>query len=124
MELAKNKKSEMSRSNFDTPSPIAVTLDLYVADVRLAVSHRAHPIDEARPSDPATSADVKAAENTRVEYDDATRTLSITSRKPRSRFVNFSGKRPESIDLLIQLPAGSDVRGEAGLGDFQSEGAL
>jgi hypothetical protein len=28
----------MSRSNFDTPSPIAVTLDLYVAAVRLAAA--------------------------------------------------------------------------------------
>jgi hypothetical protein len=124
MELAKDKESEMARSNFDTPSPIAVTLDLYVADVRLAAADRADTIVEVRPSDPGRTADVKAAENTRVEYDAAARTLSVTSRKPRSRFVNFSGKRPESIDLLIQLPAGSDVRGEADLGDFQSEGAL
>ena len=124
MELAKDKESEMARSNFSTPSPIAVTLDLYVADVRLAAADRADTIVEVRPSDPGKAADVKAAENTRVEYDDATRTLSITSSKPLNRFVNFSSKRPESIDLLIQLPAGSDVRGEAGLGDFQSEGTL
>jgi DUF4097 and DUF4098 domain-containing protein YvlB len=114
----------MARSSFSTPSPIAVTLDLYVADVRLAVSDRADTTVEVRPSDPGKAADVKAAENTRVEYDDATRTLSITSRKPRSRFVNFSGKRPESVDLLIQLPSDSAVRGEADLGDFQSDGAL
>ena len=36
MELHKATESEMARSNFSTPSPIAVTLDLYVADVRLA----------------------------------------------------------------------------------------
>jgi DUF4097 and DUF4098 domain-containing protein YvlB len=114
----------MSLSNFNTPSPIAVTLDLYVADVRFAVSDRADTIVEVRPSDPDKAADVKAAENTRVEYDDATRTLSIVSRKPRNRFVNFSSKRPESIDVVIQLPTDSDVRGEAGLGDFQSDGAL
>jgi DUF4097 and DUF4098 domain-containing protein YvlB len=114
----------MSRSNFSTPSAIAVTLDLYVADVRLAAADRADTIVEVRPSDPGKAADVKAAENTLVEYDEATRTLSITSRKPRSRLVNFSSKRPESIDLLIQLPADSAVRGEADLGDFQSEGAL
>ncbi len=114
----------MSVSNFNTPSPIAVTLDLYVADVRFAVSDRTDTIVEVRPSDPNKAADIKAAENTRVEYDDATRTLSIVTRKPRNRFVNFSSKRPESIDVVIQLPAGSDVRGEAGLGDFQSDGVL
>jgi DUF4097 and DUF4098 domain-containing protein YvlB len=114
----------MSRSNFSTPSAIAVTLDLYVADVRLAAADRADTVVEVRPSDPGKPADVKAAENTRVGYDDVTRTLSVTSRKPHSRFVNFSGKRPESVDLLIQLPSDSAVRGEADLGDFQSDGAL
>jgi Toastrack DUF4097 len=114
----------MSVSNFNTQSPIAVALDLYVADVRFAVSDRTDTIVEVRASDPDKAADIKAAENTRVEYDDATRTLSIVSRKPRNRFVNFSSKRPESIDLVIQLPTGSDVRGEAGLGDFQSDGVL
>ncbi len=114
----------MSVSTFSTPSPIAVTLDLYVADVRLAVSDRTKTIVEVRPSNPDKAADVQAAENTRVEYDDATRTLSIVSRKPRNRFVNFSSKRPESIDVIIQLPTDSDVRGEAGIGDFQADGAL
>src|ERR1700733_11077551 len=114
----------MSVSNFNPPSPIAVALDLYVADVRFAVSDRADTIVEVRPSNPNKAADVKAAENTRVEYDDATRALSIVSRKPRNRFVNFSSKRPESINVVIQLPTDSDVRGEAGLGDFQADGAL
>jgi DUF4097 and DUF4098 domain-containing protein YvlB len=114
----------MSVSNFNTPSPIAVALDLYVADVRFAVSDRTDTIVEVRPSDPEQAADVKAAENTRVEYDEATRTLSIVSRKPRSRFVNFSSKRPESVDVAIQLPTDSDVRGEADLGDFEADGVL
>ena len=114
----------MSLSNFSTPSPIAVALDLYVADVRFAVSDRTDTIVEVRPSDPNKAADIKAAENTRVEYDDATRTLSIVSRKPLNRFVNFSSKRPESIDVVIQLPTDSDVRGEADLGDFQADGVL
>jgi DUF4097 and DUF4098 domain-containing protein YvlB len=113
----------MSLSNFSTPSPIAVALDLYVADVRFSVSDRTDTIVEVRPSDPNRAADVKAAENTRVDYDGATRTLSVVSRKPLNRFVNFS-KRPESVDVVIQLPTDSDVRGEAEVGDFQSDGAL
>jgi DUF4097 and DUF4098 domain-containing protein YvlB len=114
----------MSLSNFNTTAPIAVALDLYVADVRFAASDRTDTTVEVRPSNPGKAADVKAAESTRVEYDDATRTLSIVSRKPRSRFVNFSSKRPESIGIVIQLPTDSDVRGEADLGDFQSDGVL
>lgn len=113
----------MSLSNFNTPSPIAVTLDLYVADVHIVASDRTDTIVEVRPSDPGKPADVKAAENTRVEYDDATRALSVITRKPRNRFVNFS-KHPESIDVVIQLPTDSDVRGEAGVGDYRTEGVL
>ena len=48
----------MSRSNFNTTAPIAVTLDLYVADVRLAASDRADTTVEVRPSDPGKAADV------------------------------------------------------------------
>ena len=114
----------MSQSTFNTPTPITVSLDLYVADVRIEASDRADTAVHVRPSDPDKAADVKAAENTRVEYDEATRTLSVVSRKPRNRFVNFSSKRPESIDLLIETPTDSDVRGEAEIGDFQSAGVL
>jgi DUF4097 and DUF4098 domain-containing protein YvlB len=114
----------MSLANFSTPSPIAVALDLYVADVRFAASDRTDTVVEVSPSDPGKAADVKAAESTRVEYDEATRTLSVVSRKPLNRFVNFSSKRPESIDVVIELPTDSDVRGEAELGDFQSDGVL
>ncbi len=114
----------MPVSTFSTPSPITVTLDLYVADVRFVPSDRADTVVEVAPSDPGKAADVKAAESTRVEYDEATRTLSVVSRKPLNRFVNFSSKRPDAIDVIIQLPTDSDVRGEAELGDFQSDGVL
>jgi DUF4097 and DUF4098 domain-containing protein YvlB len=114
----------MSLPTFSTPSPITVELDLYVADVRFAVSDRADTVVEVRPTDPGKAADVRAAENTRVAYDEATRTLSVVSKKPLNRFVNFSSKRPESIDVVIQLPTDSAIRGEADLGDFQSTGLL
>jgi DUF4097 and DUF4098 domain-containing protein YvlB len=114
----------MSLSTFDTPVPIAVVLDLYVAEVRFAASDRTDTTVEIRPGDPGRAADVKAAENTRVEYDEANRTLSVVSKKPLNRFVNFSSKRPESVAVLIGLPTDSDVRGEAVIGDFDAEGAL
>ncbi|WP_042376542.1 DUF4097 family beta strand repeat-containing protein [Streptacidiphilus melanogenes] len=114
----------MSLSTFETPAPIAVVLDLYVAEVRLAASDRTDTTVEVRPSDPDKAADVKAADNTRVEYDEATRTLGVVSKKPLNRFVNFSSKRPESVTVLIQLPTDSAVRGEASIGDFHAEGAL
>ena len=114
----------MSESKFATPSPISVVLDLYAADVRFSVSDRTDTVVEINPSDPGRPADVKAAENTRVEYDQTTRTLSVVTKKPLKRFVDWSSKRPESIEVLIALPTDSEVRGEADLGDFRAEGAL
>ncbi|RAG86057.1 hypothetical protein DN069_08575 [Streptacidiphilus pinicola] len=114
----------MSESKFATPSPISVVLDLYVADVRFSVSDRTDTVVEIKPSDPGKPADAKAVENTRVEYDETTRTLNIVSRKPLKRFVEWSSKRPESIDVVIALPTDSEVRGEADLGDFHADGAL
>jgi DUF4097 and DUF4098 domain-containing protein YvlB len=114
----------MSLSNLNTPAPIAAVLDLYVANVHIVAADRADTIVEVRPTDPDRAADIKAAEGTRVEYDDATRTLSIVSRKRLNRFVGVSSKRPESIDVVIQLPTDSDVRGVAGLGDFSCDGVL
>lgn len=114
----------MSVSTFNTPSPITVILDLYVADVRFAVSERADTIVEVRPSNPDKAADVKAARNTRVEYDEGARQARIVSKKPKNRFINFSSKRPESIVVDIQLPADSDIRGVSGMGDYQADGVL
>ena len=114
----------MSVSTFNTPAPIAVALELYVADVRFAASDRADTVVEVRPSNPNKADDIKAAEGTRVEYDEATRTLNIVSRRRVNRLIGVSGKRPESIDVVIQLPTDSAVRGTAGVGDFESDGAL
>ena len=114
----------MSLSNFNTPSPISVVLDLYIADVRFAAADGTETAVEVRPGNPEKAADVKAAENTRVEYDETSRTLNIVSRKPFNRFVNFSSRRPESIEVVIRLPTESDVRGEASIGDFSAEGVL
>ena len=114
----------MSRSSFNTPAPISVALDLYVADVHFTASDRTDTHVEVRPSNPDKAADIKAAEGTRVEYDDATRTLSIVSRKRLNRLVGVSSKRSESVDIVIELPTDSNVHGEAGVGDFVSEGVL
>ena len=55
---------------FDTPEPISVTIDLAVGDVRIIASDRADTVVDVRPSDASNEDDVKAAEQTRVEYAD------------------------------------------------------
>ncbi|MDQ3352520.1 MAG: DUF4097 family beta strand repeat-containing protein [Actinomycetota bacterium] len=102
---------------FDTPEPISVTIDLAIGHIRITASDRADTIVDVRPSDAATAADVKAMKQTHVEY--AGGRLRVKGPKPSGLFGKVG-----SIDLTIELPEGSHVRGDASIGDFVGEGRL
>lgn len=104
---------------FDTPGPIAATIDVVVGSVRISAADRDATIVEARPSDASKEEDVKAAEQTRVEY--ANGHLLVRAPKVRSWLPRTRGG---SVDVTIQLPAGSEVRGAGQATDFDCEGTL
>ena len=105
---------------FDTPEPISVTVELGVGDLRIVASDRTDTVVEVRPSDAAKKADVTAAEQTRVEY--ASGRLLIKAPK-RWRQLSWRGGG-ESIDVQVELPAGSHVRGDAGVAALRCRGRL
>ena len=105
---------------FDTPEPISVTVELGVGDLRIVASDRTDTVVEVRPSDPAKKADVTAAEQTRVEY--ASGRLLIKAPKSWRRYAPHGGG--ESIDVQIELPAGSHLRGETGVAALRCQGRL
>jgi DUF4097 and DUF4098 domain-containing protein YvlB len=107
---------------FDTPEPITVEIDLLIADVRLTAGERANTVIEVRPSDPAENNDVRAAERTRVERTPAG--LLVRTSRPRGQGLIGPTSRTGSVDVTIELPAGSAVRGEAGMGAFRTTGPL
>jgi hypothetical protein len=104
---------------FDTPEPITATIDLVQGEVRISAGERADTVVEVRPSDDTNKEDVRAAENTRVEY--AGGELLIRAPKLRSWLPTNSGG---SIDVTLELPAGSRLHGSGQLADFRSEGRL
>lgn len=104
---------------FDTPQPISATIDRVFGDVRITASDRADTIVEVRPSDPSHEPDTQAAEQTRVEY--AAGELLVKA--PRQRGLGVFGK-PGSIDVTIELPAGSQVRGDAAAADVRCTGPV
>jgi DUF4097 and DUF4098 domain-containing protein YvlB len=106
--------------SFDTPEPISVTVELGVGDIWIAASDRSDTVVDVRPSDSAKKADVAAAQQTRVEY--ANGRLLIKAPKRRRQY-SFRGGG-ESIVVQIDLPAGSQVRGEAGVAAFHCTGRL
>jgi hypothetical protein len=107
-------------SHFETPQPIAVVLELRVADVRVSAGERADTIVHVRPTDSSKPDDVAAAEHTRVEYADG-RLLVKEPRRLRELSPFSDGG---SIDVEIELPAGSDLSGQTAAGGFRCTGSL
>jgi hypothetical protein len=104
---------------FDSIAPISATIDVNVGDVRITASERQTTVVDVQPTDPSNREDVTAAERTRVEY--ANEELLVKAPKLRSFLPRSSGG---SIDVAIELPEGSNVRGAGGLTDFRCEGRL
>jgi DUF4097 and DUF4098 domain-containing protein YvlB len=103
---------------FDTPEPISAAVELAVGDVRVTASDRGDTVVEVRPSDESREPDVRAAEQTRVEY--TAGRLLVKAPKQRS----FGLGKVGSIDVTIELPAGSHVRGDTAVAAFRSTGHL
>jgi len=103
---------------YATPEAISATIELVVGDVRISAGDRDATVVDVGPSDPSAPDDVKAAELTRVEY--ANEQLLITVPKLRS----WLSRKGASVDVTIELPAGSHLHGTASLADFRCEGRL
>jgi DUF4097 and DUF4098 domain-containing protein YvlB len=104
---------------FNTPEPISVTIDVVLGDARITASDRGETVVEVRPSDTSHEPDVRAAEQTRVEYA-AGRLLVKAARQQRLGLFGRVG----SIDVTIELPAGSNLQGDASVATFRCVGRL
>lgn len=105
--------------HYETPEPISATLELGVGYVWISASDRTDTVVEVRPSDETDESDVKAAQQIRVDY--ANGALQITG--PKIRGFDFS-RKTRSVDVNIELPAGSQVSAHMQMGDFHSAGRL
>lgn len=107
-------------STFDTPEPIAVSVELGVGDIQITASDRVDTFVEVRPSDPDKRGDVTAAEQTLVEF--AGGTLVVRAPRRWTRYTFWGGA--ESIDVQIAVPAGSQLRVDAGMAAIRCAGRL
>ena len=105
---------------FDTPHPIAASIDLSLGEVRISAADRADTVVDVRPSDASNPADVKAADETNVVFADD----RLLVKGPRARAILSTRNNTGSIDVTIALPAGSDLEGTAHSADFHGDGRL
>ena len=104
---------------YDTPHPITATVELVVGDLRIVAADRTDTVVEVRPSDPGSDADVRAADQTRVEYADGL----LLVKTPKQRGLGLFGK-PGSVDVTVDLPARSKVQVDSGAGGVRTTGTL
>jgi hypothetical protein len=105
---------------FDTPEPISIQIDLPVGDAWITATDRADTVVEVRPRNASSKPDANAAEQTTVEY--VAGRLMIRAPKSWRRY-GFFGAGP-SVDVLIEVPNGSNVQAEASWAAFHTEGQL
>jgi DUF4097 and DUF4098 domain-containing protein YvlB len=105
--------------SFDTPRPITATVELSVGDLRIVAAERTDTVVEVRPSDPGSDADVRVADQTRVEYADG----RLLVKTPKQRSLGLFGKYG-SVDVTLDLPADSQLRVEIAAGGMQAAGTL
>ncbi len=107
-------------TSFETPEPISAVIELVAGDVRISAGDRPDTVVEVRPSDPARRADVNAAEQTRVEYSSGGLLVKAAGRWRSWSPFGYGG----SVEVSVELPAGSRVTGASSLGTIRSTGAL
>ncbi|WP_306189631.1 DUF4097 family beta strand repeat-containing protein [Streptomyces sp. MK5] len=111
---------------FDTPAPVSAVVDIPAGRVQFIAADRADTTVEVLPANASKGRDVKAAEQTEVAYGDGV--LRIQAPPAKNQYFGPSG----SVEVTVQLPAGSrvavksscsELRGVGRFGDVAFEGA-
>jgi DUF4097 and DUF4098 domain-containing protein YvlB len=105
-------------ATFDTPEPISASVDIIFGDIRFVAGDRTDTVVEVRPVDPSWELDVKAAEQAVIEYADGK--LQVKHPKLRTVLTTKYG----AVEVLVELPTGSDVQGETARGGYVVEGIV
>ncbi|MBD0692520.1 DUF4097 family beta strand repeat-containing protein [Streptomyces sp. CBMA123] len=103
---------------YETDGQISVSIEFEIGSVWIRASKRTDTVVEVRPTSASRDADVKAAELTQVDLSGG----RLTLKGPKQRTV-FSSKKG-SIDVTVELPAGSEVHADSPMADFVTEGPL
>jgi len=99
---------------FDTPGPIAATVVVAGAQVRVTASDRTDTVVLVEPIDKASKKDIKVASKTKVDL--AGGQLSVKT--------TVSGDKDGSVVITIDLPAGSSLVAYLAHSDVHADGSF
>jgi putative adhesin len=99
---------------FTTPGPIAATVQVAGARVRVGASDRTDTVVHVEPVNKDSKSDLKVAEKTKVEFSDGQLTVKTTR----------SGDKNGSVAITIDLPAGSSLAVDLAHSSVHADGPL
>ncbi|MFD9306932.1 DUF4097 family beta strand repeat-containing protein [Streptomyces sp. NPDC060048] len=102
---------------FDTTAPISAVLDIPAGRIRFIAADRSDTTVEVLPADASKSRDTKAAEQTTVEYGDGVLRIGVPA---KNQLLGPTG----SVEVTIQLPAGSRVEAKTAGAELRGVGRL
>ncbi|MFJ4277640.1 DUF4097 family beta strand repeat-containing protein [Streptomyces massasporeus] len=103
---------------FHSPAPVSAVLDIPAGRISLIAADRSDTTVEVLPADPAKSRDTQAAEQIEITHHDGV--LRIEAPTAKNRILGHSG----SVEVTVQLPAGSHVTAKAAAADLRGVGRL
>ncbi|MGW4382260.1 DUF4097 family beta strand repeat-containing protein [Kitasatospora sp. NPDC004531] len=103
--------------SFDTPEPISLNAQVAAGSVHVIATDRADTVVVARPRDPEREVDVRAAEQTEIDFAGGV----LTVRTPRQRHLLG---RTGTVDVSVELPAGSHLEAGGAWTQVLGEGRL
>lgn len=104
---------------FDSPEPISVVAHVEAGSIRFTTGDRHDTVVDVRPRDPKKDQDVRSAEQTEVAYANGT----LTVRTPKPRYL-LGRTGTGTVDVVLELPAGSRVDVTGGWAQVFGEGRL
>lgn len=104
-------------NKFDTPAPISAVLHIPAGRVQFIAADRADTTVEVLPANAAKGRDVKAAEQTTVDYADGVLRIEMPV---KNQYLGPSG----SVEVTVKLPAGSRVQAKAASTQLRGVGRL
>lgn len=105
-------------NTFATPAPISAVLNIPAGRVQLVASDRTDTTVDVQPVNPAKGRDVRAAEQTSVSYEDGV--LHVQAPAAKNEYFGPSG----SLQVTVELPAGSRVEAKAASAEVRTVGRL
>ncbi|MDE3722147.1 DUF4097 family beta strand repeat-containing protein [Nocardiopsis sp. N85] len=103
---------------FDTPAPVSAALEIPAGRIRFIAADRTDTTVRVLPANASKGRDVKAAERVTVAYADGV--LRIQAPEPENRLFGPAG----SVEVTVQLPAGSRIEAKAATSEFRGVGRL